>query len=282
MDSEAEARRRGRGGTGALGWCVCLIISLAPAAFPDSREPALEPAVRQLENATPKRVLFVGNSYLYYNDSLHNHVRRIAEEIGPHGPGEYQYKSATISGSRLSHHDIDGLLVPGRLGIDEPFELVILQGGSREVLTHRARAEFEAKAVELGNQIRVAGAEVALYMIHAYAEPHARYDPGMFDKIQRTYIPAGNALGALVVPVGLAFERAYRARPEIALHVIFDGTHPNMLGTYLAACVVYQSIYGRSVVGIEYDYFGEVHDDTAKFLQRIADETVREFFQRGP
>ena len=24
------------------------------------------------------RVLFIGNSYLYYNDSLHNHVKRMA------------------------------------------------------------------------------------------------------------------------------------------------------------------------------------------------------------
>ena len=282
MESEAKVRRCrcGRGGTGALAWCVCLIILLAPAASPDSQEPALKPAVRQLEDATPKRVLFVGNSYLYYNDSLHNHVKRIAEELGPYGPGEYQYKSATISGSRLSHHDLDGLLKPGRLGIDEPFELVILQGGSREVLTPGGRTEFHAKAIEMNRRIRATGAEVALYMIHAYVKPHAMYDPGMFDKIQRTYIPAGNELEALVVPVGLAFERAYQARPEIALHEDFDGTHPSMLGTYLAACVVYQSIYGRSVVGIEYDYFGEVGEETAEFLRRIADKTVREFFGR--
>jgi hypothetical protein len=26
------------------------------------------------------RVLFIGNSYLYYNDSLHNHVKRMASE----------------------------------------------------------------------------------------------------------------------------------------------------------------------------------------------------------
>lgn len=264
-----------------LAWCVSLIISLAPAAAVDSPEPSLAPTVLQLENGTPQRVLFVGNSYLYYNDSLHNHVKRIAEEIGPHGPGEYQYKSATISGSRLSHHPVDDLLEPSRLGIDKPFELVILQGGSREVLTPGSRAEFHAKAAELVSMIRATGAEVALYMIHAYVKPHALYDPGMFDKIRRTYIPAGNDLGALVIPVGLAFERAYTARPEIVLHEAFDGTHPNILGTYLAACVVYQSIYGPSVVGIEYDYFGEVPEEAAEFLRHIADETVRDFFKRG-
>ena len=73
-------------------------------------------------------------------------------------------------------------------------------------------------------------------------------------------------------------ERAYEQRPGIVLHETFDGTHPSMLGTYLAACVVYQSIYGRSIIGIDYDYFGEVDKESARYLQRIADETVREFY----
>jgi hypothetical protein len=34
--------------------------------------------------AIPQRVLFVGNSYLYYNDSLHNHVERMAIETPQH------------------------------------------------------------------------------------------------------------------------------------------------------------------------------------------------------
>lgn len=240
----------------------------------------LVPTVQRLSNEAPARILFVGNSYLYYNDSLHNHVKRIAEEIGPHGPGEYQYKSATISGSRLSHHDVDRLVEPGKLGIEEPFQLVVLQGGSRETLTNKNRAEFRAQATKHAKEIRSIGAEVALYMTHAYVRPHAQFDPRMFDKVRQTYVAVGNDLEALVIPVGLAFERAYRERPEVMLHETFDGTHPNMLGTYLAACVVYQSIYGQSVIGIEYDYFGEVDRTAAKFLRRIADATVREFFGR--
>ena len=238
------------------------------------------PEVRRLDNAAPQRVLFVGNSYMYYNDSLHNHVRRIAEEIGPHGQGEYRFKSATIGGARLSHHPVESLLEPGRLGIDEPFELVILQGGSAEVLTEESRAQFRETAIELNKKIRATGAEVALYMTHAYLEQDARYEPGLIEKIKATYIPAGNELDALVIPVGLAFERAYAARTDIVLHETFDGTHPSLLGTYLAACVVYQSLYGQSVVGIDYDYFGEVDKESASFLQRIADETVRAFY--GP
>ena len=261
---------------------VCMAVLFASIAAPAEFDQSPTPKVQRLDNETPERVLFVGNSYLYYNDSLHNHVKRIAEEIGPHGPGEYQYKSATISGSRLSHHDIDSLVEPGRLGVDEPFELVVLQGGSRETLTNKNRAEFRAEATRHAEKIRATGAEVALYMTHAYVEPHPQYDPAMFDRIRHTYVAVGNELKALVIPVGLAFERAYRERPEVMLHETFDGTHPNMLGTYLAACVVYRSSYGQSVTGIEYDYFGEVDRTSAKFLRRIADDTVREFFRRDP
>ena len=42
-----------------------------------------------------------------------------------------------------------------------------------------------------------------------------------------------------VIPVGLAFEEAYRQRPGVKLHKDFDGSHPDLLGTYLAACVTF-------------------------------------------
>ena len=257
---------------------LCLSLTLSAC----TKEPAAGqgPDVQRLENAAPQRVLFIGNSYLYYNDSLHNHVERIAEEFGPHGAGDYEFKSATIGGARLSHHPVGKLLQPGRLGVAQPFELVILQGGSMEPLTPENRAAFRERAIELNEKIRATGAEVALYMTHAYIEPDERYAPDLIDTIAPTYVSVGNEIGALVIPVGLAFERAYAQRPDIVLHKTFDGSHPSLLGTYLGACVVYQSIYGRSPVGVGYDYYGAIDKDDAAFLQKVAAETVREFFGR--
>ena len=167
---------------------------------------------------------------------------------------------------------------PGRLGIDQPFELVILQGGSFEPLAEETRAHFRETVIDLNGMIRATGAEVALYMTHAYVEPEERFEPGLIDKIGSTYVSVGNEIEALVIPVGLAFERAYAQRPEIVLHETFDGTHPSMLGTYLAACVVYRTLYGQPATEIEYTYFGAVSDKDAAFLRQVADDTVSAFF----
>jgi hypothetical protein len=56
------------------------------------------PQVKSLKGLKPNRILFVGNSYLYYNDSLHNHVKRMAAEKFPERAKLVSYKSSTIGG----------------------------------------------------------------------------------------------------------------------------------------------------------------------------------------
>lgn len=236
--------------------------------------------VRNLKNSAPQRILFVGNSYLYYNDSLHNHVRRIVDELQPGIGDSLQYKSATIGGAALWHHAINNLLAPGKLGVDKPFDLVVFQGGSAEVLGDKRRSAFYKTAKFYTEKARETGAEVAFYMTHAYVPPHKRARVDMIETIAESYIKAGTDNSAMVIPVGLAFDRAYKARPYIQLHKSFDGSHPSMLGTYLAACVVYLSIYGGSIDNLTYTYFGEVDESDAKFLRQIATDTVAEFQQR--
>lgn len=235
--------------------------------------------VLSLQNKSPKRVLFVGNSYFYYNDSLHNHVKRIVEELRPDLAESLQYKSATIGGAALSHHALDSLLTPGKLGIDDSFDLVIFQGGSAEVLTDRRRKTFFEMARSHANKARATGAEVAFYMTHAYVPPHKRAEPGMINTIASSYVTAGEQNKALVIPVGYAFELSYAMKPDLALHKHFDGSHPSLYGTYLAACVVYLSVYGGSLDGLEYTYFGEVPEDIALHLQTVATATVNKFLK---
>ncbi|MDG2229208.1 MAG: hypothetical protein P8L74_03715, partial [Gammaproteobacteria bacterium] len=190
----------------------------------------------------PKSILFIGNSYLYYNDSLHNHFKRIVEERRPGYDGSRNIKSATIGGSRLKHHDLDYLLGYKAISSIDQFDLVILQGGSGESLSKKDRDYFSKVAKEHIDKIKSIGADAGLYMIHAYTKSHKNYSPNLIRVIEEMYTKAGENNHTLVIPVGLAFENAYKKRPAIKLHKI-DGTHPDILGTYLAACVVYASIY---------------------------------------
>jgi hypothetical protein len=239
-----------------------------------------KPEVKNLKVDNPSHILFVGNSYLYYGDSVHNHVRRMAVAAGFYKSSALKYKSATIGGAALFDHNIDHLLNNKNLRVDKPFELVILQGGSAAPLSKERRQLFMQTTKEFSKKIKQAGGETVLYMTHAYAEPHARYRPGMIDDIASLYIATGNEIGALVIPVGIAFEEAYRRRPTIQLHKSFDGSHPDIAGTYLAAATVFASIYSKSPVGNSYDYFGAIDKETAFFLQSIAQETVETFYDR--
>ena len=64
-------------------YIATFILSLSFSMLYSESFDFLEAEVLSLKNSNPERILFVGNSYLYYNDSLHNHLRRMAEEMNP-------------------------------------------------------------------------------------------------------------------------------------------------------------------------------------------------------
>ena len=136
-----------------------------------------------------------------------------------------------------------------------------------------------ATVAEFAEKIRAAGGEPVLYMTQAYVKPHKRVDPGMTDKLNQIYTEAGNANNALVIPVGLTFAEAYKRKPDASFHKPFDGSHPNLLGTYLAAATVYASLYGDPV-GNPYDYFGKISKDDMAFLRQVAQDTVTKYYGR--
>lgn len=251
-----------------------LILSLTPVYLLAE----ITPKVKSLGLKAPKQVLFVGNSYLYYGDSLHNHVVRLAKAADKENEKLYSYKSATISGSYLWHHNIESYLKPGALGLKTPFDVVVLQGHSTSQTTPEKRKDFLEKAEEFNELINNTGAKTALFMPWAYTEKHKKYTPEMLTMNRDGYTEAGNEIGALVIPAGLAFKVAYAKKPGIVLQKQYDGSHPDLLGTYLAACVTYAALYETSPVGNSYTYYGAIDPDTASFLQQVAWDTVTEFY----
>ena len=255
---------------------LCLAACIALAAL-TAHADALK--VKPVANASPIRILFVGNSYFYYNNSLHNHVSNLVKAADPTLGASLQYKSATIGGAALSHHNMAHLIEPGRIGVAQPFQWVVMQGGSGEPLSPRRRELFRQTAAANAELIRAKGGQVALYMTHAYVKPHRQVSPQNMVATESMYVDVGNEIQALVIPVGLAYEEAYRRLPELKFHNK-DGTHPSLLGTYLAACTTYATLYGRSPVGNAYRADGDIDEALATQLQQIAQDVVTQFFQR--
>ena len=53
--------------------------------------------------------------------------------------------------------------------------------------------------------------------------------------------------------------------------------HGNNYGNYLAACVLYATIFDRSPVGLSDRMLGMISDEDAAFLQKVAWDTVTEY-----
>lgn len=227
--------------------------------------------------SAPQRVLFVGNSYFYYNNSLHNHVRRLVAADQPALAHKLQYKSATIGGATLGHHNIDWLTRPGQIGVKDPFEWVILAGNSGDAFSEKGRAAFRQTVIEFNQIIRQRGGKTALYMTPAYVKPHKNLAPDNLQKIQEMYVSVAADINAQVIPVGLVFAEAYRRHPELRLHDAEDGSHPSLAGTYLAACTVFGQLYRQSPVGNSYNVFGQLDPATTRKLQQVAWDVVTGF-----
>jgi hypothetical protein len=243
----------------------------------------VRPKVVKLD-VVPKSVLFIGNSYFYYNASLHHRVRELLRSADP--AGKYHALSATISDAALSWHNVEALLSSATLQADGSpgsgptagkarvgkFDAVIMMDCSHCATDPKLKANFTATIAKDSAIVRKHAAQPVLFMTWAYADR-----PDLTEKLADAYTRAGNDNTALVIPAGLAFARARAQRPEVALHVA-DNSHPSLAGTYLAACVVMASVFRRSPVGNT--YHADLDGKTAAFLQEVAWATVQDYYRQ--
>ncbi|MBV1908393.1 MAG: hypothetical protein KUG78_03670 [Kangiellaceae bacterium] len=223
------------------------------------------------------RVLFVGNSFSYFNNGIQNHVSNIARAANKWRAGKSRFRLMTISGGRLSEHQA-GLKSALK---EERWDKVILQAHSSEPITKSRKKEFIRSTQLLAKMIRKTGAEPVLFMSWAY-----KGRPEMTNSLKNSFMAMATAINSQVVPVGLAFEKAQLNFPEIELYTkdikSFDSDgsstfkedikHPSLAGTYLAANVLFGFLYQQSSVGLPYTA-GLSAEDAAK-LQAVAWQVV--------
>lgn len=221
----------------------------------------------------PDKVLFVGNSFTYYNDSLHNHLGGLLRASGLHEPGKTRLRALLISGSSLDEHraGIDGLVNPGS------FDAVLMQDHSVGPISPDSFEVFRSAVLDMSTLIRSRGAEPILWMTWPYAGK-----PEMTDQLFDAYSTVAAEAGVRMIPVGLAFDRVNQSHPEIDLYskdvLEFNESgevqykkavkHPSLAGSYLSACVFYAFLYQQSPIGSQYS--AGLDDAVAGTLQNVA------------
>ncbi|CAN7167077.1 DUF4886 domain-containing protein [Bosea sp. LjRoot237] len=240
-----------------------------------------KPTVLSTGIEKPESIIYLGNSFFYFNNGISGMVSRILASADP----KYKLRTAlvTISGSGFDWHDVGSHFRPdavGRYTIDannvvtfnKPsrlFDLAIMMDCSQCPVHSDLKGIFYEYAKKHAETVRKNGAEPVFFMSWGYLDK-----PEMTEQLSEAYTRIGNENKALVIPAGLAFARAVKERPDIRLYTA-DKRHPTMAGTYLAALTTYAAIFKKNPVGLSYtaDFDGEV----AKYLQTVAWETVNDY-----
>lgn len=183
------------------------------------------------------RVLFIGNSHTY----LH-YMPEMLEQLSACGTAgrEILTDQVTGEGADLAWH-WDNFPTRARIR-SAPWQYVVLQDRSGGPLEAAERLRTYAR--KLDGLIREQGAQTVFYMTWALQDR-----PETQSEIARVYRTVAEELGALLAPVGLAWQQVRQQRPALRLFHR-DGRHATATGAYLAACVFYGLFQRKSPLGL--------------------------------
>lgn len=264
-------------------WATTAVVMLALFAPQQTLQAQTKPKRSDL-GQTPESILWVGNSFFYYNNSMHNHFGRLVSSAG--SGSRVRSTSVTISGSGIDWHDMNSLLRPDGLGrysfvgdneirfnkAGRQYDTAIMMDCSQCPVHPQLQAVFHDTVRKHSQSLVREGVRPVLFMSWAYKDK-----PEMTAQLAEQYTLAGNANDALVIPAGLAFAKAIAKRADLELYEA-DKRHPSLAGTYLAACTVYATLYRKTPVGLTYT--AGLNPEVVALLQSAAWESVQEFF--GP
>ncbi len=226
-------------------------------------------------HAQQTSVLFLGNSYTSVND-LPNTFRQLAlslgetVNVGMHAPGGYM----------LEDHSSDVNAV--NLIASQPWDFVVLQEQSQQGAFPNTGTSMGPSAAQLAQLIE-ANNECAwpvFYMtwgrengdaLSCVNYPFMCTYASMQQALRDNYVNIAVENDAYAAPVGMAWKQVRDDYPAIDLYQA-DGSHPNVEGTYLAACVFYCTLFKQPCTGATFT--ASLPAATAAILQNVASATV--------
>ena len=197
-----------------------------------------------------KKVLFLGNSYTQYNN-----LPQLTADIAQSTNDVLVFDSNTPGGHRLSDHASN----PNSLNkiAQGNWDFVVLQEQSQlpSFPINQVNSQVFPYAQNLNNLIVTQNpcAETVFYMTwgrqngdsqNCAVFPSVCTYEGMDDLLRERYMTMTVNNQAIVSPVGAVWRYLRTHSPALNLYVS-DGSHPSLLGSYVAACTFYTTLYRK-------------------------------------
>lgn len=233
--------------------------------------------------ATTRKVLFLGNSYIYTNN-LPLVIQQIAASMGD----TLIYDENNIGGYTMQAHSSDATSISKIYA--QPWDVVVLQEQSQRPAFDPSQVATDTYpyARKLDSLVRDhrSCTETMFFMTWGYKNGDASncmfYPPictyaGMQQRLRESYLQMAQDNNGIVSPVGAVWKQVRDSFPSINLYSP-DESHPSMEGTYLAACVFYTSIFHKNPEKTTVTS-GLAAADAAK-LSRMAGKMVLDSFSK--
>jgi len=220
-------------------------------------------AIAQSPVSTPRKVLFIGDSFTYTQGGIYTHFEKLAAAATP--ALVVSTDKAVAGGAYLKR--LWEMLEPVRLIDSGAFDVVVLQDDIPETNLDY----FRQYARMFVDEVRKNKGRPVLFMAWAYQ----RLGWISMQQIAEAHRNLAKELNVDVAPVGLAWQQASKQRPDLDMYAA-DREHPSIYGMYLATCVVFATVYGKTPAGFNYVPSG-ISSEQAGFLQTIAWQTVQDY-----
>ncbi len=202
-------------------------------------------------------ILFIGNSYTYFNAGIDNQLKGLAPNSST--------SVLAVGGSTLSDHwNAGAALAQIR---QRGWDYVVLQEQSQTPILDSGK--FFNAVRDFDVAVRASGAHTILLM--TWERPDSVKIGVTTENLAVAYEKVGSELDIPVAPAGLAFAHSLGERPDLILYGQ-DG-HPTVYGTYLAACVLYGTIFRKTPVGNPFSD-KSISPLIRDYLQKIAAQSL--------
>lgn len=225
------------------------------------------------------KVLFIGNSYTYVNN-----LPQLAYNIALAAGDSMTYDSYAIGGYTFKNHFQDALSL-AKIN-SQPWNYVVLQAQSQEpsFSDGQVMAQTYPFARKLDSVAKANNACCNVVFYETWGRkfgdqgncpnfpPLCTYT-GMQNRLRKWCKIFADSCNATMAPVGEAWRASIAATPTLELYDP-DQSHPSLAGSYLAACIFYETLFQRSVLSNTYN--PGLPANTLSFLQQTAHNVLRD------